>query len=105
MHVWSTLDTMRIRSATDCRIVRSVTLSAGRSTFNPHLPSGFLFLRTQEYRLPGVAALDHWRTTIRGVCQAVVARQGNLIFLYIGEGHWRRFDLGLSCVTVQEVES
>jgi hypothetical protein len=73
--------------------------------FNPHLPSGFLFLRTQEYQLPGIEVLEYGRATIRGVGRRVVARWGDLIFLYIGDGNWRRFNLGSSCVTVQKVES
>jgi hypothetical protein len=35
----------------------------------------------------------------------VVAQRASSIFLYEGEGLWRRFDLGRSCIMVQEVES
>jgi hypothetical protein len=35
----------------------------------------------------------------------VVAQRASSILLYEGEGLWRRFDLGRSCITVQEVES
>jgi hypothetical protein len=46
MCVWSTLDTVRIHTATNCRVVLKTTLSVGGSKFNPHLPSGFTFLPT-----------------------------------------------------------
>jgi hypothetical protein len=36
---------------------------------------------------------------------AEVLRRGHVVFLYIGDGLWRRFNLGFSCVKVQEVES
>jgi hypothetical protein len=104
-YIWSTLDTVRICSATSFHIFQTTTFSVGRSTFNPHLPSGFSFLQTQEYRLPGVEVFDHRQTTIRGVGRRVVARWGSLIFLSEGDRLWRRFNLGSSCETVQEIES
>jgi len=95
-YVWETFDTIRIRSPTSCRVIRRSTLSVGRSTFNPHLPSGFSFLSTRGYRLPGVEILEHRRVTIQGVSRRVAAWRGSLVFLYISDGKWRRFDLGRS---------
>jgi hypothetical protein len=65
----------------------------------------FTCLRTREYRLCSVAVLEHRRTTIRAVSRRVVARWGSVIFLYRGDGKWRRFNLGRFCVIVHEVES
>ena len=80
-------------------------MTAGRSWFDPHLPGRFSLLRTREYRLPGLEVSEHRRITIRGVGRRVAGRGGSLIFLYAGEGLWRRFDLARSCLTAQEVES
>jgi len=104
-YVWSTSDTIRTRSASSCRTIRRTAFSVGRSTFNPHLLCGFSFLRTREYRLPGVVVHEHQRITIRGVGRRVVTRRGSLIFLYVGDGLWRRLNLESSCSSVQEVES
>jgi hypothetical protein len=104
-YVWLTLLKVRIHSGTNCCTIRRVTLLPGRSVFNPHIPHGFSFLRTREYRSPGLEISEHWVCTIRGVGRRVVARQGSSIFLYEGDSLWRCFDLGYSCRTVQEVES
>jgi hypothetical protein len=64
VYVWSTLDTIQIRSAENCQVIRRFAFSVGRSTPNPHLPSGFSFLLTREYRLFGVEESEHRRITI-----------------------------------------
>jgi len=104
-YIWSTLDTIQMHSATHCCIVQRITLSVGRSTFNPHWLTAFSFLQTREYRLHGIAVLEHWLITIRRVGRRVVAWWESLIFLCIGDENWTRFDLGCACVKVQEVES
>ena len=86
----------RRRSATDWCVIRQFAFSVGSSTFNPHLPSGFSFLSTREYRLPGVEVSEHWRTTGRGVGRRVAIRRGSLIFPYIADGNWRQFNIGRS---------
>jgi len=101
----STLGTNWIRSETCCRTIRRITYSVGQITFNQHLTSGFLFLRTRGYRWPGASVYEYRRITIWGVWRRVVTRWGSWIFLYIGDGHWRRFDLARSGISVQEVES
>jgi hypothetical protein len=96
VYVWMTLDTIRIRSPEDCRVIQQFAYSVGRSTFNPHLPSGFSFLSTREYQLPGAEVSEHQRTTIRGVGRKVAIRRGSLVFIYLGDGTWKRFDFGHS---------
>jgi len=96
IYVWTTLDTIRIRSATDRRVIRRFDFSIGRSLFNPHLPSGFSFLSIRDYRLSGVEVSDHWHTTIQGVGRRVAIRRGSLVFIYLGDGEWRRFDFSRS---------
>jgi len=73
-----------------CRVIWRNSYSAGRSWFNPHLPIGLEILWTREYRLRVVELSEHWTTTIRGVGRWVAERGGSLIFLYIGDGNWRR---------------
>jgi len=104
-YVWLTLATIRICTATGCGIIQTVTCSTGQAMFNRHLRSDFLILRTWKYRLPGAEVLEHQGTTIVGVGRRVVARQGSVIFLSIGDRLWRRLELRRSCSTVQEVES
>jgi hypothetical protein len=96
VYVWTTLDTIRIRSAEECRVIRRFNYSIGRSTFNPHLPIGFSFLSTQRHRLFGTTVHQHRRVTIRGVGRRVAFRRGDLVYIYIGDGSWRRFDFGRS---------
>jgi hypothetical protein len=72
VYVWTTLDSIRIRSAESCRVIRKFAYSIGRSTFNPHLPNGFSLLSTREYRLPGVDVSEHLCVTIPGVGRRVV---------------------------------
>jgi hypothetical protein len=96
IYVWTTLDTIRIRTSEDCRVVRKFAYSIGRSTPNPDLPSGFSFLSTREYRVPGATVSEHRCTTIGGVGKRVAFRRGSLIYIYLADGHWRRFDFGRS---------
>jgi hypothetical protein len=105
MYVWSITNTIRIRSETSCWIIRWSCLSSGWSWFNQHLPRRFSCLQTQEYSLPGIEVSEYRRITIHGVGRGLVERRGSLIFLYEGEGLWRRFDSACSCCTVQQVES
>lgn len=72
MYVFSTIDTIRISSATSCCAIWRVTFSVGQSSVNPHLPSGVSFLGTREYLLPGVMALQHRRWAMSGVSRLVV---------------------------------
>jgi hypothetical protein len=65
----------------------------GRATFNSHLRCGVSFLSTREYRLPDAEISQHRRFTLRGIIRGVVVRRGSLIFLYIGDGQWHRFNL------------
>jgi hypothetical protein len=96
VYVWMTFDTVRIRSATDSRVIRNVAYAVGRSTFNPHLPRDFSFLSTREYRLPGIEVSEHRRVTILGVGRRVAIRSGSQVYIYIGDGNWRGFDFGRS---------
>jgi len=76
----------------DCQELQQSPLAVGRAQFNPHLQSGFSYLRTREYRVPGAEISQQRRITIRGVFQGVVVQLGGLVYVYIGDGHWRRFD-------------
>jgi len=96
VYVWTTFDTIRIRSATSSQVIRKFAYSIGRSTFNPHLPNGFSFLSTREYRLPGVEVSEHRRVTLRGVGRRVAFRRGSLVYIYIGDRLWKRFNFGRS---------
>jgi hypothetical protein len=53
----------------------------------------FLFLPTQDYLVPGAEIFKHQCVTFRGVFRGVVVRRGSLMFVYIQDEHWRRFDL------------
>jgi hypothetical protein len=100
VYVWTTLDTIRIRSPTSCRVIWKFAYSIGRSTYNPHLPGGFSFLSTREYRVSGVTVSEHRCTTIRGVGRRVVVHWGSLVYIYLVDGQWRRFDFGSSWTSV-----
>jgi len=102
--VWISLHTSRVRTATDSRVSREITPSVGRGPFNPHVPGGFSFLRTREYWLPGAQISEHKRFNIRGVLQSVVIERRGLIFIHLGDEHWRRFDLAALATRGQEVE-
>jgi hypothetical protein len=60
---------------------------------NPHLRCGVLFLSAREYRLPGAEISQSRRVTLQGIFRGVVIRRRSLIFLYIGDGRWHRFNL------------
>jgi hypothetical protein len=64
VYVWTAFNTVRIRSPESCRVIRWFAFSVGRSTFNPHLTSGFTFVSNREYRLPGDEVAELRRTTI-----------------------------------------
>jgi len=50
LYAWSQIYTIQVRTATSSQTLWQPSLQFGRASFNPHLPSGFTFLRTQEYR-------------------------------------------------------
>jgi len=93
LYAWTSVHTSRVRTATESREFRQVAFRVGRARPNPHLRCGFTFLSTREYRLPGAEIHQHRRFTLRGVFRGVVVRRGNLIFVYIGDGNWHRFNL------------
>jgi hypothetical protein len=97
VYVWTTLDTIQILSATDSGVFRRFADAIGRSASNSHLPCSFSFLSTWQYWLRGVEVSEHRRITIWGVGRRVADRWGCLVFIYLGDGNWRRFDFGRSC--------
>jgi len=105
LYPWSQVHTVRVRTATSCRDFPQSSSQFGRGPFNPHLPSGFTFLRTRRYRLPGAGISEHRFITIRGVFRGVVIRQGSIIYIYRGDGLRYRFRLVALATEVQEVES
>jgi len=72
LYACTPVDIVPICTATSCRTLLQPSLQFGRAPFNSHLPSGFLFLQTQEYRLPGAKVYQHRRITIRGIFRGVV---------------------------------
>jgi hypothetical protein len=96
VYVCTTHGTIRIRSATDCRVIRKFAFSIGRSTSNTHLLSGISFLSTWEYQVPGVEVSKYRCTAIRRVGRSVAVRRGSLVYIYIGDRQLRRFDFGRS---------
>ena len=93
LYAWTQIHTIRVRTATSCRVVRQPSLQFGRAVFTPHLSSGVSILRTGEYRLPGVEVSSHRFITIRGVFRGVVVQRRNAVYVYLGDGLWRRYYL------------
>jgi len=92
-YAWTQIHTIRVRTATSCRVFRQSSLQFGRATFNPHLSSGVSFLRTGRYRLHGAEVSSDRAITIRGVFRGVVIQRGNVIYVYRGDGLWHRYRL------------
>jgi len=82
-----------VRVAEDYREFRQFAFRIGRAPFNPHLLCGFSFLSTRQYRLPGDEVSQHRPSTLGGIFWGVVVRRRSLIFVYIRDGNWPRFDL------------
>jgi hypothetical protein len=99
-YVWTTVDTIPLCSATNSCVIRRSSYSIGRSTLNPHLRSGFSFLSSREYQLPGIEISEYQRTSIRGVGRRVAFRRNSPTYLYVSDGNWRRFDFGRSWTSV-----
>ena len=71
----------------------AICFSIRTGPFNPHLPCGISFLRTRDYRMLGVEISQHRCTTIQGIIQGVVVRQGSWVFVYTRHRIWRWFVL------------
>jgi len=93
LYAWTSILTSRVHTAEDCQESQQFAFRIGRAPVNPHLDCGFLFLSTQEYQLPGGEISQHRPFTLGGIFRGVVVRQWNLVFIYIGDGLWPRFDL------------
>jgi hypothetical protein len=93
LYAWTSVYTSRVRTATESREFREIAFRVGRAPVNPHLGCGVIFLSTRRHRLPGAEISQHRRFTLRGVFRGVVVRRGSLIFVYIGDGNWHRFNL------------
>jgi len=104
-YAWTQIHTIRVRTATSCRVIRQSSLQFGRASFNPHLSSGVTLLRTREYRLPGAAVSSHQAITLRGVFRGLVVQRRNAVYIYRGDGLWYRYRLVALATQVQEVES
>jgi hypothetical protein len=104
LYAWTSLYTCRIRTATESRLVRQSSCSIGRGAFNPHLESGFSFLRVREHRVPGAQISEYRETTIRGIFRGVVIRRRSLIYLHTGDDCWKRYDLEAFARLGREVE-
>jgi len=72
LYAWTQVHTIRVHTATSCRDFWQSALQFGRAPFNPHLPSGFKFLRTRWHRLPGAEISGYRPITIRGIFRGVV---------------------------------
>ena len=92
-YAWTQIHTIRVRTTSNCRVIRQPSLQFGRATYNPHLSSGVTFLRTREYRLPGVEISSHGAVTIRGVFRGVVIQRADAVYVHLGDGCWRRYRL------------
>ena len=90
---------------TSCQDFRQSSLQFARAPFHPHLPSGFTFLSTRGYRLPGAEVLEYRSITIQVVFRGVVVRRGSVIYIYRGDGLWYRIRLAVLITEEQEVES
>ena len=95
LYAWTSVYTSRVRTATESGEFRQIAFRVGRAQCNPHLRCGVTFLSAREYRLPGAEIHQHRRFTLRGVFRGVVVRRRSLIFVYIGDGNWHRFDLAV----------
>jgi hypothetical protein len=47
---------------------------------------------------------QHQRITGQGIFRALVVRRRGLIYIYLGEGNWKKFDLEALARRRQEVE-
>jgi len=104
-YAWTQIHTIRVRTASSCRIIRQPALQFGRAAFNPHLSSGVTFLQTREYRLPGAEISSHRAITIRRVFRWLVVQRGTTVYIYGGDGLWYCYRLVALASQVQEVES
>jgi len=95
LYAWAQVYTIRVHTTTSCRDFRQSSLQFGRAPFNPHLPHSVPFLSFRRYQLPGAEISEYWSITVRGIFPGVVARRGDLIHLYRGDGLWYRFRLGV----------
>ena len=103
-YVWTSLHTCRVHTAPDSQIFGQFTLSVRRGPFNPHLLADFTFLPTREDQLPSAQISEYLCVAIRGVFRGFFVRRRRLIFVYLGDGHWRRFELAALARRGQEVE-
>jgi len=104
-YAWTQVDTIRVCTSIDSQTFRQSSLQFGWAPFNPHLPSGFTFLRPREYRQSGIEISQYRRITIRGVFWGVVVWQRGEIYIYRGDELWYRFREVVLATQVQEVES
>jgi hypothetical protein len=93
VYAWTSVHTNLARTATGCRELWQLAFGIGQALFNPQLHCGFLFLSDREYQVPGAEISQYRRFTHEGIFRGVVVRRGNLIFVYIGDSWWCRFDL------------
>jgi len=105
LYAWTQIHTIRVRTASGCRVFRQPSLQFGRAAFNPHLSSGVTFLRTREYRLPSADVSSHRFVSLRGVFRGLVVQRREAVFVYRGDSLWYRFRLVALATQVQEVES
>jgi len=104
LYAWTQIHKVRVRTASNCRVIRQSSVQFGRATFNPHLSSGVTILRTREYRLPGAEVSSHRTITLRGVFRRLAIQRRNAVYIYLGDGLWYRYRLVTLAAQVQEVE-
>jgi hypothetical protein len=104
LYVWTSLHTRWVRTATGFRTIRESSIHVGSAPLNPHLPTGVPFLRRREYWGHGATVFEYRSFTVWRIIPGLVVWRGSLIFVYIGDGHWRRLDLIAHARLVQEVE-
>jgi hypothetical protein len=93
LYAWTSLHACRVRIARESPVLRQSSLSLGRGPFNLHLPGGFSFVRVWEDRVPGAITSEYRLTTVWGIFRGLVVSWRSLIFFYLGESLWRRYDL------------
>jgi len=98
-------ESTRVRTATHCSVFRQPSFRISSAAFDRHLLCGASLLGNHEYLLPGAEKSQHRGTTRRGLFQGVVVRRGSLVFIYIEDVLWHRFDLETLVCRSQLVES
>jgi len=92
LYAWTSLYSSWVRNVEGCRKFRQLAFRIARAPFNPQLWFNFSSLSDAEYRLPGAEISQHHHFTLGGMFPVVIRPMNRLIFGYIGDDQWHRFD-------------